>query len=251
MDVFQSMLLEVGIDCGPVEDAPVPEPLPLDRPQSIAFECCGEVLWYYANGFLTCPTCGLVHDQGEYLFTLESWKENEPCGSRQSMVIERKRFYRPLNHFKEHLRRYMGIRFTRLPDHLLTELQACSDVDVHHPEAYFMIKKQLKQRKLSKLYKEIFTIIYALGGQRPQLTNAQYHGCIRTFTLLMQVFERKRADFGRHSMPSMYVMLDQLLRSYGHTPFYTIPLLKNTRLLKNVYQIIQDLIHDGGVGRLV
>lgn len=173
--IFADMLQEIGITVSS------PEPYPKEEPEPQPLRtCCGQQLWEYIGGELACPQCGKVHEQ-EYMMTTEYWSEFEPCGSKYHMVYVRKRYYKPLTHFKEHLRRYMGARFTELPDHLWTTLKNDATLDCTLPDAYTQVKDRLKRLKMSKYYKEIFMLIYSLGGQPPKISNQQYLLCIRSF----------------------------------------------------------------------
>jgi hypothetical protein len=132
----------------------------------------------------------------------------------------------------------MGSRFTNIPNDLLSKLQ---DVNVKSVDAYFLIKSKMKSLGLNKYYKEIFMIIYQLGGVRPYVDNVLYEQCVADFQKLMFHFINGRSEWNRHSMPSMYMILDILLRKNGHTPYYNIPCLKDDQLRERVYRIYNQL----------
>lgn len=166
-----------------------------------------------------CLSCGLCRKEPIYQLDYD-YKST-------SMLIVRKRFYVPTTHFKEHLRRYMGARFTNIPQQLLDDIR--KQINIDDPNAYFIVRKILKRLKLMKMYKEIFTIIYLCDGHRPNITNKLYQQCIHDFQLLMKKFmEIRETEFkGRHSMPSMYMLMHLLLLENGHEPYYILPQLKS------------------------
>ena len=114
-------------------------------------------------------------------------------------------------------------------------------VDVNDKDAYFIVQRQLKSMKLNSLYKEIFTIIYRKGGHNPKIDHEIFEKCITEFKILMYHFLRNKEMWGRHSMPSIYMMMDILLRENGHVPFYNIPKLKDLILREKVVSIYKDL----------
>ena len=132
----------------------------------------------------------------------------------------------------------MGARFTDISDEVL---KGMDDVDIHDRQAYNLVKGILKKLKKPKLYKEIFTIIYLKGGHKPALENEVYENCIKDFKIIMNYFLTIRSTYGRHSMPSNYMLLDLILRRNGHDPYYVIPYLKNDECRDKVMSIYQDL----------
>lgn len=211
------------------------------------FKCCyyQSIVTDKYNECYYCNECGLcmkekviVYQQPTYSNNISSFYFQKPLGSTNTITFYRKRFYKPLTHFKEHLRRYMGSRFTNIPHDLISKLK---DVDVENVNAYFLIKAKMKSLGLNKYYKEIFMIIYQLGGVRPYIDNVLYEQCVADFQKLMFHFIKGRNEWKRHSMPSMYMVLDILLRKNGHTPYYTIPCLKDDQLRERVYKIYNEL----------
>lgn len=94
---------------------------------------------------------------------------------------------------------------------------------MHDRNAYHLIRAQLKQRKMHAKYKSIFTIIYALGGRAPKITSRFKEQCMDTYRALEHFFKQRRDQFRRKSMPSVYMLLDIVLRQNGHEPYYFIP----------------------------
>jgi hypothetical protein len=177
-----------------------------------------------------CMSCGLCV---RYRFL-----ELDYVRLKTGVYFTKKRYYAPITHFKEHLRRYMGARFTEIPQSVV-DGTAC--VDVKDPNAYYLMKNRLKQLKVPKLYKEIFTLIYMHGGFKPQIQNNVYEQCVEEFKIIMQKFLGTREEYRRHSMPSNYMLLDILLKQNGHDPYYTFPYLKNDKCRDRVLEIYSDL----------
>lgn len=238
--MYRQMLQDVGIS---TEDLPTDpdtdKPVDLTRyPQ--CKRCQTEPLSLWSNGFLTCHECGLVNTEEQ------QWDHTDVPGyykihstkALNGTTFERRRSYKPITHFKEHLRRYMGARFTEIPDQLLDKLKY---IDVKDPYSFNNVKKALKKHGFRKYYKEVFLIIYKLGGTPPNITDQVFHQCVTAYNALMIAFERKKAEWKRHSMPSNYVMLDVLLRHFGHEPYYVIPNLKDADLQDKVEWMISEL----------
>lgn len=157
---------------------------------------------------------------------------------KTGVFFTKKRFYTPVTHFKEHMRRYMGGRFTDIPQ---TVIENTKDINVDDPNAYFLMKTKLKELKMVKFYKEIFTLIYMKGGHRPNIRNDVYEQCVHDFEVIMQKFLETRKEYHRHSMPSNYMLLDILLKQNGHESFYNFPYLKNDKCRDRVMEIYSDL----------
>jgi hypothetical protein len=177
-----------------------------------------------------CMSCGLCMKN--------RFMELDYVRLKTGVYYTKKRFYAPLTHFKEHLRRYMGARFTEIPQQVLDGIK---DLNFQHADAYFQVKARLKAMKMSKLYKEIFTLIYINGGRRPNIDNQTYEKCVADFKVIMQKFLGIRGDYQRHSMPCNYMLLDMLLRQNGHEPYYLFPYLKNDKCRDRVMEIYSDL----------
>lgn len=236
-DIYQSLLKEVGIiqDFGVTADT---------TPQPNILTCCGPVALDAENGCFLCWRCGKVLDPYHYVYDTPYTKANEPFGSRNTHTIVKKRFYKPLTHFKEHLRRYLGARFTAYPVGLLDDLRADPTIHVQHPACYFQVQRALRKRHHPKLYKEIFQIIHMLGGHKPLVTPQQYQRCIAQFTQLQYRFfqlRHTRDSFKRKNMPSMYVVMDFLLKQNGHVRFYDLPHLKDPILQERVEELYRLL----------
>jgi hypothetical protein len=189
--------------------------------------------------------------------------ENTPWGMKSSYTYKKRRFYNPLTHFKEHLRRYLGARFTLIPQELMADLRTMN-LNVQHPEAYNTVKTALKSlrhkqyqtsrmnhhtkftehrvHRSTNFYKDIFTIIYELGGQKPDFNNMQQ--LYQKYKDLTYYFTRKKIQLARHNMPCNYMLLDILLRECDHTPHYNLPYLKNINLRDTVIHIFHQLRHD-------
>lgn len=50
-----------------------------------------------------------------------------------------------------------------------------------------------------------------------------------------------KQQWKRHSMPSLYMIMDILLRRHGHVPYYQIPSLKDKQLEEQVIRMVNAL----------
>lgn len=242
--VYADLLIDCGIFL-PEEDVK-PDPNLVIGGRKQWRDCCKEreIIFDQQKGSYWCYNCGLVQEDHVYVHNI-FWVAGKPIpipGTNCSTTIVRKRPYQPLTHFKEHLRRYMGARFRDIPTKLCDTVSAALQLeDLQQPDAYFRVKAVLKKNGFNKFYKEIFTIIYHLGGINPRLEHDTYQNCIKDFTRLSFVYMKNRDKFKRHSMPSLYMMLDILLRKNNHIPHYQIPYLKDLQLKTNVESILEKL----------
>lgn len=188
-------------------------------------------------GYFWANRPGNTVDFSVYVFYNPYTANGKPVGSANTLNFVPKRGYKSLTHFKEHLRRYMGARFGKYPENLLAKLRG--KVNVADPNCYRDVQRLLKVNGFSKLYKEIFTIIYSLDGKRPKIDNRIFDACVTDFMWFQSRFRqmKKMSSTCRKNMPSMYVLLDILLRRHGHTPFYVIPKLKDEQLQANVMMV--------------
>lgn len=135
----------------------------------------------------------------------------------------------------------MGARFCEYPEDLFDKMKGT--IDPQDPWCYRSVQKQLKILGFKHLYKEIFVIIYTLGGQRPNIDNKVFDACVTDYLWLQSRFiqMKKYAGTKRKNMPSIYVILDLLLKRNGHTPFYHLPYLKDASLQARVLEIFHEL----------
>jgi hypothetical protein len=243
--VYEEMLREYGIEqrLSPEIESQAPARIP-----NIPTCCTGDSNdIYIKDGAYVCWQCGRVVDASVYVFYNPYTKPGAPVGGENTITIIKKRGYKSLTHFKEHLRRYMGARFGEYPSEMLDKLRG--KVDVGRDDCYRKVQKLLKDNGYRKMYKEIFTIIYALGGKKPSVDNQVFDKCVRDFLWMQSRFKEMRENnmTVRKNMPSMYVVMDLLLKRHGHKPFYKIPYLKDDLLQANVMSIFKVLDADNSL----
>jgi hypothetical protein len=242
--------LELLVECGVVPPSELPS-VPVEPQKTFLYNepkrCCDDIVEDTLNGCMVCCGCGLVVERKMFIYHQPYQQRSnfsnqfqKPLGSDGHVYFTRKRYYQPLTHFKEHLRRYMGARFTIIPDSILDKVRE-EVANVNDTNAHDLVKAVLKRNGHTRFYKEIFTIIYLCGGEAPNLSIAVYNTCIEDFKKLMYHFMKSRQEWQRHSMPSMYMLLDMLLRNNGHTPHFNFPHLKNMRLRQQVMDIYDQL----------
>lgn len=238
--------------------------VPLKQQPNI-LKCCGPIELNEKEGNYACIKCGLVKDMYYIVNEEEPCKYNhgEPVGMHTSYSYNKYREYKPLTHFREHLRRYAGQRFAVFPAELIKDVK--DYVDPLSPDAFHQVKHQLKQLgqkkynvkvydkqmrrwdmkqyKPQKFYKDIFSLIYELGGIQPNLHTIDLNAMFSMYKAICYQFRQMKIknSVSRKNMPSHYMLLDLMLRQYGHTPYYNIPELKDKDLRNSVLTIFNKL----------
>lgn len=231
-----------GVECKPVDKPPEP----------FTYSCCGK--WAYEvaelnrESMLTCWECGKVLEMNLYVLQENEYGDDgKPLGSKsQYGPIPKRRVYKRITHFREHVRRYVGARFKSIPDSVLDAMRGNPEIDIEDCNCYDQIKKVLKQLKQPKLYKEIFTIIYMLGGHRPGIDN-NIQELYENFAAFDYYYEQIRQDVQRKNGVSYYMVLDIMLREIGQVPYYNLPYLKDDDLRCNVLDIFARIRQDQAV----
>lgn len=198
------------------------------------------------EGYEVCEACGLVlrtdmiereppqyRQRRQYRHEGSAW-----LGDNEDSYMPRKRFYKPLTHFRQHLRSYLYARNVDLPDDIMTHLR--TTVNVNERAAYNVVKSELKRLGAQRYYKDVFTIIYALGGHKPQISPEQVDSMCNYFRRWYYNFNRLER-FGKHNTPSIYMLMEIILREFGHEPYYYIPSLKSDKLRARVLKIYDEV----------
>lgn len=227
---------------------------PEDKPpEPVVYQCCGK--WAYEvaalnrESMLTCWECGKVLEM-KFVYILqedEYGDDGKPLGSKsQYGPTPKKRIYKRITHFREHVRRYVGARFTDIPAEVIESLKQNKDIDVEDPNCYEQVKKALKQLKKPKLYKEIFTIIYELGGRPPKIDNIILD-LYDNFKAFDYYYEQFRKETGRKNGISYYIVLDIILKEMGYESYYYLPYLKDEELRGKVLDIFSRIRQEQSV----
>ncbi len=243
----------------------------LPTPEKYILSCCGPIELNVRGGYYVCWSCGLIKDNQYIVQEEEPEKTRFSCGGNQlsfggnsSYMYKKYRSYKPLTHFREHIRMYLGQRFKEIPVELINDLRKFSTINVNDRHAYSYVKDAMKSirhnvysvqvwnyesrmletkhYKTPKFYKDIFAIIYTLGGQQPKIKCIEE--IVQTYKNLQFVFMKVRDEQNRHNMPSHFMVLDILLRMYGHIPFYELPYLKDYNSRHQAMKILQHLHQD-------
>jgi hypothetical protein len=234
---YAELLAEIGVKIPETEIEKPPEPELIMR-----YECCNkqaiEVGAWNKDGMFVCWECGKVIEEQMFVFeeNPEYGGDGKPLGSKsQYGPVPKRRIYKRLTHFKEHIRRYVGARFTAIPEDLITKLKTFN-IDLEDKNCYTVIKTALKKLKYPKLYKEIFTIIYLLGGKRPKIEPLipKLYEQYKAFDFY---YEQIREELNRKNGISFYMVLDMMLKELDHSPFYNLPYLKDPELQDKVLEI--------------
>ena len=199
------------------------------------------------GGYVVCEGCGLVLE-------VDMIEKDPPArryhrlyrhegtsvwlGSDEDSYIPMKRFYKPLTHFRQHLRAYLFARSIPIPDDVIVHMK--ERVDIMGKDAYIRVKAELKSIKHQELYRDIFTIIYRLGGVKPTISPEQIDSMCNYFKRWYFHYNRMNR-FGKHNCPSVHMLLDIILKEFGHTPYYFIPSLKSAKLRQRVREIYDQV----------
>ena len=185
------------------------------------------------DGFWTCFVCGKIKEQ-----VLDDQYHQEgmftgTTGSNPGFNYTVYRPYKPLNHFREHLRRFMGSRSTQMNVSLIR-------IDVSRRDAFVLIKKQLKALKLRCEYKNIWSILYRLGGKPPNISNHLFHECNRLFFEFSSKYEQYKGI--RKSIPNHDMLLAAIFEKLGYKTYYELPLIQSKKIRDNIYYIIKECL---------
>ena len=228
-------------------------------PVRVNYKCCGQIDEDRVNGCYTCTNCGLVVCDKLY----DSQEEHPSKPHLRQTYVTMYRPYKSLTHFREHYRRYAGHRWTDIPDKLLLDLKPLVG-DPMNRDAYTKVKKSLQQLRQNrypvrfydkkykihktklyppqKFYKDIFLIIYKLGGVQPNLNNIHSDRIYNQYKIIEYTF-RQLPEKTRRNMPSHFYILQELLKLNGHEPYYIIPQLKAFKLRSRVEKIYTSIIN--------
>ncbi len=198
------------------------------------------------EGYEVCEACGLVlrtdmieREPPQYRARRQYRHEGAQwLGGDEDSYMPRKRFYKPLTHFRQHLRSYLFARNVDLPIEIMDHLR--KNVDVDDRNAYHIVKGELKKLGAQRYYKDVFTIIYALGGRKPQISPEQVDSMCNYFKRWYYNFNQLER-FGKHNTPSIYMLMEIILREFEHQPYYFIPSLKSDKLRARVLRIYDDV----------
>lgn len=239
---YAELLKEAGIDI-PEEDVEKEEV----SGGKVVYSCCGETEEeggsdWTVEGMLVCWTCGKVLEMKQFVFEdpQEYPGQGSPLGSKsQHGPAPKRRIYKRLTHFKEHIRRYVGARFTPVPEEVMKELRS-QNINTADRGCYEVVKQALKKLKKPKLYKEIFTIIYDLGGTAPKIDHI-IKELYDQYSAFDHYFEQLRESTKRKNGISFYMVLDMMLKEQGYESAYDFPYLKNEELQDKVREIFKHI----------
>jgi hypothetical protein len=204
------------------------------EPEKNILQCCPNSEFPILDGFYVCSICGLVKEQ-----VLDNEYQPNGCvgellGESNGYVYKPLRFYKPLNHFREHLKSFLASHPIAFPPALLKSLQ---HINVHQKTAFFLIRKELKAQRKVKYYKHVWSLIHELGGKKNELTNQQYHNCLNIFKSFLVAFQANPGE--RKNLPSHNMILNAILKMLKIEIYYETPGLCNNKLRKNVEDTIR------------
>jgi hypothetical protein len=162
--------------------------------------CCGQEMVYNSvEALKVCVNCGRCFQYFEV--TRES-----VLGGNVSCHIRYKSIYKPVKHFDMKLREIMGL--------LVPEKNYSSLFEPYDIETIRDIRKVLKSKKLTKLYK--FSYFFFTQKTKRKLFNlkqAQVNKIKREFIKINLSFRRHRNNIKRHNLLPYHFILKKILES--------------------------------------
>ncbi len=206
-------------------------------------ECCGDA-YLNPEGYTVCWNCGkFLSNLASYVYYAPYQREDGFAVNSGVQMAPKRRVYLTKNHFKTHVKRYLGIGMQApLDEPWMVELSKM--IDLENVACYSYVRRFLKQRNLNKYYESIYSIIYQLGGHRPLIDDDILNRVFDEIKCLQTYFYENRSRFGRHNMPCVPHMLSLCLELKGHSPFYTFPGLKDTHRLEKSNEFFKAYVKE-------
>lgn len=232
MDVYNELLNEYFTE----QKLPL---IKLDKkePGKVTWECCTPESNHYTHelfeGYWTCIDCGKVKhrllDEYEYSGVFSKHSGVNPGHNYVAF-----RFYKPINHFREHLRRFMGSR--RCP----IDISLFQDLNIQDEKSYYHVRDRLKLLKIKNQNKNIWSIIYALGGKFPILDSYTFQKIIAMFMKFNSNYSKYQGQ--RKSVVSHDMILTAIFKKVGYKSYYELPVIKNEKNKNNILLIIKECL---------
>ncbi len=230
--------LQLLRDYGIPVDLPKEEPL---KQQPYILTCCGPI--ETRSGSMVCVDCGKVLQDKVMALDYEPTfshqyrhQDSKALGGNEHWYTEKKRFYQPLTHFRQHLNSYLGKRQRVIPEWLLDTLKV--KIDIKQKDAYIKVKQHLKDYGKACYYKDIYSILYQLGATEPKFI---YPDDIeQEFKIWYHHYKEEK--LGGHNTPSMMMLLHLFLKRMNHTPYYDVTFLKSKKLRTRIFDIDSEIL---------
>lgn len=235
--------------------------------------CCNDQDPVNGEADIVCNQCGMILDTALYEFHY-NFKNVGVDGKNRAnsgvVVVPEKRPYKQITNLKMQYKQYMGWRINSAVYCESYNLYAkCSSVaarkcrcnhkcfhcdgshagvkcpnpnwiekiefSVDDRNAYAVVRNQLKKMNMSWQYRNIFSIIYELGGRRPAHSARDTERIIIALIVVQNFYNQGRVDVLRRgrgmkkcrSLGSSKMLLSAILNMLDKEPFYHIPSLKN------------------------
>lgn len=198
------------------------------------------------NDPLTCEVCGVQKtiDTKQALAVCPSCGEasgyqTEDASFRDGVQIQQSYLYKPVNHFRDHLKRVQGKESTSIRPDILEAIRADFLKKIHSDEPDVIaeeikrftiddVRLVLKNMGYSKLYNHAVRIHHLVTGVTPlQLTQEQENELMYLFEIIQAPWERHRPK-DRSNLISYTYLLRKFCQLLGYTD-----LCKHFRPLKS------------------
>lgn len=239
--------------------------------------CCTDQYPKETNEVVICRTCGIVLRYQVYKFEFP-FRNEDSSGHATSnsgrQAIPEKRRYKQITNLKFQYKQYMGWAVngaapcpkynsgTKCRPIRLNKCKfahKCSYCEGPHTgksckhknwlneivfnrsdrNAYMAIRQQLRKRKMPWQYRNIFGIIYKLGGLYPKHSAVDGDKIIVALIVIENFFHQRQKGqregaFKKRSLGSSKMLLSSVLKMTGNEPFYRLPELKNKQANEKV-----------------
>jgi len=108
------------------------------------------------------------------------------------------------------------------------------------PDAYELVRERLKKLKIKNENKNIWSIIYALGGKFPELDNQMFQDIIHHFMKFKSNYHLYQGI--RKSVVSHDMILTGIFEMLGYKPYYKFPVIKNEKNKNNILLIVRKCL---------
>lgn len=264
MQVYKEMLASLNI---PLE---IEEEVQKEAPE---VSCCSMFNnQEYNGGFMACSDCGKVDRLSQkYAYHLEQ-KPDFFGHYNHGYSIHKKRFYQAYTNLKDHFYRLIGYSHASAPceewnstgycTRRCFDINRCKNCYGRHRSlvcpvplnwkvkmkkefnwrsegAYEQLKCYLKKNRLSCQYKNIFALLYGLGGPLPSINPQQYENIVRLLRTIYNFYcDELREQDHKRSLGSALMILKYCLDTLGIDYYYEMPMLKTVKAQERVLAFI-------------
>ena len=241
------------------------------RPRYIVYrDCCSDQYPEDDQIGIVCRSCGFVLSKINIKYELPFRNENSSGHATTNSgvcFVPEPRKYKQITNLKQQYKQYMGWTINAAPtckkynmgvkcsqynlykcpfshrcsycegSHSATKCKNKSwlkelKFDKNDRQSYTKIRQQLRKLKMPWQYKNIYHIIYKLGGYAPRHSVENQNDIIIALIVIQNYYydslnKRSAGVYKKRSLGSAKMLLDSVLKMLKMDPFYRLPSLKN------------------------